>query len=191
MLLRNQNGEIVNHEAVSTKTGYGVIHKQSLPPGSYQLIVINFGESEKDQEFTVTTYAENKVDILEQKEYLEKKISQAQVLTPQDVITTKISNRKNNEHVIGQSFLDETTQTLYLGITKKQQNRVKDGQSLNQIGSEPVTVDIELVTAEINFPFVGVQSSLEDWREGANLNKVVMVDGSNQNQMGNKAQSMS
>ena len=75
MLLRSQNGEIINHEAVSAKTGYGVIHKQSLAPGSYQLIVINFGEAQKDQDFTVTTYAENKIEILEQKQYLEKKIS--------------------------------------------------------------------------------------------------------------------
>ena len=38
----------MNQEAVSKKSGYGIIHKETLPPGQYQLIVINFGESQKD-----------------------------------------------------------------------------------------------------------------------------------------------
>lgn len=67
LLLRNMHGEIMDQEPVSVRSGYGVIHKEELAPGNYQLIIVNFGDTSHDAEFTVTTYAENKVEIMEQK----------------------------------------------------------------------------------------------------------------------------
>lgn len=35
MLIRNGAGEIIEQEPVSVRSGYGIIHKESLPAGSY------------------------------------------------------------------------------------------------------------------------------------------------------------
>jgi len=112
MLLRNMNGEILDQQPVSVRSGYGVIHKKELPAGRYQLIVVNFGDANKDQEFTVTSYAENKVEIMEQAQALAQAISRAQIQVPQDVITTKLSitgASGRRSQIIGQSFHDETS----------------------------------------------------------------------------------
>lgn len=68
ILLRNMNGEILAQEPVSKKTGYGVIHKAKLPAGNYQLVVVNFGNSSALADFAVSTYSEQGVEILEQRE---------------------------------------------------------------------------------------------------------------------------
>ena len=59
-------GTILAQEPISMRAGYGVIHMRSLPPGMYQLIVVNFGNTKQEQEYTVTSYAEDELELLEQ-----------------------------------------------------------------------------------------------------------------------------
>lgn len=70
LILRDQGGKLISQEPVSKKTGYGVIYKQNLTAGDYQLIVMNFGDPESgnlsESDFTVSTYAEETIEILEQ-----------------------------------------------------------------------------------------------------------------------------
>ena len=66
------------HESVSPKTGYGVIHSPALAIGSYQVVVVNFGNPLSDNDFTLTTYAHQKVEIREEEKALEQALQLAQ-----------------------------------------------------------------------------------------------------------------
>lgn len=126
ILLRNMNGEVIAQEPVSKKTGYGLIHKKNLSAGNYQLVVVNFGNVSALADFAVSTYSEQGVEILEQKDQLASVIERAQIASPSDVITTKLhetvelnKSRSLSQQVIGRSFLDDTQQVLYIGLTRK------------------------------------------------------------------------
>lgn len=77
IILRNMNGEILAQEPVSKKTGYGIIHKEKLAAGNYQLVVVNFGDGKALADFSVSTYSEQGVEILEQKDQLAAVIERA------------------------------------------------------------------------------------------------------------------
>ena len=100
--MKSSNGTIIAQEPVSKKTGYGIIEQRVLPAGDYQLLVINFGDSNSINEFTVSSYAQDRVEILEEKKALQLAISRAESMSPNELITSKVGN------FTGKSFLDET-----------------------------------------------------------------------------------
>ena len=67
-----------------------------------------------ENEFTVSTYAQEKVEILEEKKALQMAIVRAENSSPNEVIVSKVHN------ITGKSFLDETRQVLHIGLEKKQ-----------------------------------------------------------------------
>ena len=83
-------GETLAQEPVSQKSGYGVIHQPQLEAGEYSLVVVNFGDSSVENEFTVSTYADFGVEIAEESDSLESAITRATKNNPGDVITSKI-----------------------------------------------------------------------------------------------------
>ena len=62
---------------MSQKTGYGVISAKELEAGDYQLVVMNYGSKSIENEFTVSTYSEDGVEIEEEKKSLEAAITRA------------------------------------------------------------------------------------------------------------------
>jgi len=64
-------GRTIQQEPVSAKTGYGVIRQINLKAGDYKLKVVNFDNSSSPSDFTVSSYAENRVDIQELQASLE------------------------------------------------------------------------------------------------------------------------
>ena len=48
LFLKSSNGTIIAQEPVSKKTGYGMIEARVLPAGDYQLLVMNFGDTESE-----------------------------------------------------------------------------------------------------------------------------------------------
>ena len=62
---------------MSQKTGYGVIYSKELEAGDYQLVVMNYGNKSIEDEFTVSTYSEDGIEIKEEKKSLEAVLTRA------------------------------------------------------------------------------------------------------------------
>jgi len=109
--------------------------------------VVNFGNPDIENEFSVGITAEDQVEINEQKKSLSLAIERAEANSPQEVTVSRIENSKVQQ--TGKSFFDETKQVLYIGIEKQS---IRDAK-----------IEVELQTSEGNFPFTGLMSSiLED-----------------------------
>ena len=65
-MLKDQLGKVIKQEPVSQKSGYGVIRSKNLKAGDYQLEVVNFGDASSESDFTISTFAEQTIEILEQ-----------------------------------------------------------------------------------------------------------------------------
>jgi hypothetical protein len=159
MVLRGANGELVDQQAVSKKTGYGLI-KQQLAPGNYQLVIVSFGDAETVADFAVSTYSRQGVEILQQMDHLAAMLDRAQIAAPADVIVSKM--RMNGTALIGRSFLDDTNQVLYIGLNRR------------SLGSKSafdrdVTIELDLMTVGTEFPTIGVEASQSKWLHAAQL----------------------
>lgn len=139
ILLRDSNGKVLEQQPVSSKTGYGVIHQKSLPPGDYMLVVVNFGNASLKNDFTLSSYAEDTIEIKEEKIALKLAIERAEHNSPNDVIVSKIANA--NVSQVGKSFLDDTRQVLHIGLEKKHKH--------------DAFITVELMTVG-EFPFIGL-----------------------------------
>ena len=87
-------------------TGYGVIHVENLPPGDYRLQVVNFGNKNTDNDFTISLYSETRIEILEERKALEDSIQRLEQTQPTEIITSTIKNKDIDQ--TGKSYLDET-----------------------------------------------------------------------------------
>lgn len=103
------------------KSGYGVIYQKELEAGEYQLLVINFGDDEIENEFTVSTYSDYGVEIAEEAESLKSAITRAEEKDSGDVIVSKVNGRT----VTGKSYFDDTRQVLHISVEKKYKNNAK------------------------------------------------------------------
>lgn len=109
-------GNIIKQEPVSTKSAYGVIRSKNLKAGDYQLQVVNFGDPNSDSDFSISTFAEQTIEILEQQAALEAAISRAMNLSPQDVITSRF--KTDNVTFVAKQYLDFIKQSLHLSLEK-------------------------------------------------------------------------
>ena len=165
MILRGANGEIVDQQPVSQRTGYGLI-KKVLPPGNYQLVVVSFGDADAVSDFAVSTYSDQGVELLQQKAHLAAMLDRAQIASPADVIVSRAT--ANGTALVGRSFLDDTQQVLYIGLNKR---------SLGQkaVYDRNVTIELDLMTVGSEFPTIGVKASQPKWLQAAELSQIVKV----------------
>lgn len=103
------------------------------------LVVVNFGNTTLKNEFTLSSYAEDTIEMKEEKIALKLAIERAEHNAPSDVIVSKIMNK--NVSQVGKSFLDDTRQVLHIGLEKKFKH--------------DAYITVELMTAG-EFPFIGL-----------------------------------
>ena len=77
---------------------------------------MNFGDPNSDSDFSISTFAEQTIEILEQQAALEAAISRAMNLSPQDVITSRF--KTDNVTFVAKQYLDFIKQSLHLSLEK-------------------------------------------------------------------------
>lgn len=79
---------------------------KKLKAGDYQLQIVNFGNPESENDFTISLYAQTRIEIMEEQKALSAAITRAEAMMPNDVVATTIKNK--DIYQTGKSFLDET-----------------------------------------------------------------------------------